>query len=111
MASLRTFHINDDPTKYYISIPILKLNSSNAYSDEFQIDEILIEEANPIKSIKSSFTVNNYLESTKPYILLRYKDETSENIRIYPGTFKYEKLKKKTQARWELINSYNFNLN
>ncbi len=88
MASLRTFHINDDPTKYYISIPLLKMNSSSAFSDEFQIDELVIEEANPIKSIKSSFSPNNYFESSKPYILLRYKDESIENIRIYPGTFK-----------------------
>ena len=58
------------------------------FTDEYQIEEKIVEETNPIKTIKSALTNPNF-EGTKPSILLSYKDQIAENIRIYPGTIKY----------------------
>lgn len=81
-ASLRTFHINDDPQNYYVSIPISKSNAlDHSGSWEDLVEEKIVDESNPIKSIKA-------LAAPKPTILLRYKDNESENIRIYPGVIK-----------------------
>lgn len=55
--------------------------------DDLQINEKIVVESNPIKTIKSA-TLNNNFEGTKPSILLRYKDQNTENIRIYPGVIK-----------------------
>lgn len=103
-ASLRTFHINDDLSKYYLSIPLNSLlnNNNNSISEDFTStnnnnntntsnnsnnnqDEILVDESSPIKSIKSISTFDG---SNKFSILLRYKDESNEQIRIYPCVFK-----------------------
>jgi len=100
-ASLRTFHINDDLSKYYLSIPLNSLVNNNinnnSASEEFSStnntnainsnnqDEILVDESSPIKSIKSISTFDG---SNKFSILLRYKDESNEQIRIYPCVFK-----------------------
>jgi hypothetical protein len=54
---------------------------------ECQIDERLIDEQNPIKFIKA-FLVSNKMEGTKPSIILRYKDEFFDTIRIYPDTLR-----------------------
>ena len=85
-ASLRTFHINDDPNRYYISIPILKYNTPNNLFDDVQIDEKNIDEDNPIKSIRS-LTEDDH-SNCKPPILLRYIDEIEENIKIFSEIFK-----------------------
>lgn len=82
---MRTFHINDDPNKYYLSIPFIA--SSNGIMDDLQIDEKIVEDANPIKTIKSS-TLSSNFEGTKASILLRYRDQNTENIRVYPGVIK-----------------------
>jgi hypothetical protein len=94
---LRTFHINDDLSKYYLSIPLNSLVNNNSLSDEISSnninnsnnninqDEILVDESSPIKSIKSISTFDG---SNKFSILLRYKDESNEQIRIYPCVFK-----------------------
>lgn len=51
------------------------------YSD-YQLEERLVEETNPIKFIKT-FLLNNRLENTKPSVMLRYKDELVDTVRIY----------------------------
>jgi len=93
-ASLRTFHINDDPTRYYITVPLSASNitSSPATSnclDDYQIEELIVDETNPIKSIKSALFNSNNLDGPRPSILLRYKDSENESIRIYPGIIKF----------------------
>jgi hypothetical protein len=93
-ASLLTFHINDDLNNYYLSIPPSNsiynqiYNQSSTLIDELLIEEKSVDETNPIKSIKSA-ALNNGFEGSKPAIFLRYKDKSSEYIRIYPGLFKY----------------------
>lgn len=62
--------------------------ASNSLVDESQIDEKIVDETNPIKNIKSA-VLNSNFEGTKPSILLRFRDEYTENIRIYPGILKY----------------------
>jgi hypothetical protein len=91
---LRTFHINDDLNKYYISIPPSTsiynqfYNQSSILIDElFTTDEKSVDETNPVKSIKAAALANSF-EPSKPSIFLRYKDQYSESIRIYPGLFK-----------------------
>lgn len=93
-ASLRTFHINDDTQNYYMSMPI-SMNKhqqgSNALAnsgnlEEYQVEEALVDEVNPIKSIKSNCC--NFDNMTKAAIILRYKESESENIRIFPGVIK-----------------------
>ena len=51
--------------------------------DECQIDERLIDEQNPIKFLKA-FLVSNKMEGVKPSIILRYKDEFVDALRVYP---------------------------
>ncbi len=89
-ASLRTFHINDDPNKYFITIPILKYNSPHNIFDDFQIEECHVDQENPIKSIKAALLTEDDQSKNVPKssILLRYIDEIDENIRIFPGIFK-----------------------
>ncbi len=125
-VSLRTFHINDDPNNYYLSVPVssssgkqTNLASSGSSAEDYQPEEYLIDETCPIKSIRtlnsggsSAACSPNYsssnssnpsgnsagygnssassggVSSHKLRILLRYKDNECENIRIYPGTIK-----------------------
>ena len=88
-ASLRTFHINDDPNKYFITIPLLKYNSPHNIFDDFQIEERHVDDENPIKSIKATMADDDPSNNIpKSSILLRYIDEVDENIRIFPGIFK-----------------------
>lgn len=95
-ASLRTFHINDDPNNYYVSIPMstsskqmnLSGSYSNSSSEEFQVEEVLVDETNPIKSIKTAAANCSGKTDYRSSILLRYKNNESENIRIYPGVIK-----------------------
>ena len=56
--------------------------------DSHQIEELICDEANPIKSIKSALFNSSNFDGPRPSILLRYKDNDSENIRIYPGIIK-----------------------
>lgn len=94
-ASLRTFHINDDPNRYYITVPLSASNLASTYAttpssnlDDYQIEELIVDETNPIKSIKSALLNSNNLDGPKPSIILRYKDSDNESIRIYPGIIK-----------------------
>ncbi len=87
---MRTFHINDDPSKYFISIPYLLSSTNQAVmpsilTEDYQIEERLVDETNPIKFIKA-FLVTNKMEGVKPSIVLRYKDEFVDTIRIYPDS-------------------------
>jgi hypothetical protein len=64
--------------------------SSSSCLDDYQIEELIVDETNPIKSIKSALFNSNNLDGPKPSILLRYKDSESESIRIYPGIIKLD---------------------
>jgi hypothetical protein len=86
-AALRTFHINDDPNKYFITIPIIKYTTQQHLFEDTQIEEKNINEDNPIKSIKKIFIDEDQLKN-KTAIMLRYIDETDESIRIFSRTFK-----------------------
>jgi hypothetical protein len=54
-------------------------------TEDYQIEERLVDEASPIKFIKS-FLLTNKMEGVKPCIVLRYKDEFVDTIRIYPDS-------------------------
>ncbi|CAF4103107.1 unnamed protein product [Rotaria sp. Silwood2] len=72
-AALRTFHINDDSTKYCITIPI----------DDFGGDQPL-DETMPLKSLKQ-------FSRRKLNIYIRYKergDMDCDYVRVYPGILK-----------------------
>jgi len=126
-VSLRTFHINDDPNNYYLSVPIstgsnsinkqANLACSGSSVEDFKPEEYLIDETCPIKSIRTFISASYNAAYTNSYIcnsngntnnpggnsgtnfggaggsfklrvLLRYKDNECENIRIYPGSIK-----------------------
>ena len=86
-ASLRTFHTNDDPNKYYITIPLFKSSMQQNLFEDLQIEERKIDSENPIKYIKKIFNDDEQSQN-KIEILLRYIDEVVENIRIFSGLFK-----------------------
>ncbi|CAF1519685.1 unnamed protein product, partial [Adineta ricciae] len=72
-AALRTFHINDDSTKYCITVP----------TDDVGGDQP-IDEAMPFKSLKQ-------LGGRKLNIYIRYKERADmdfDYIRVYPGILK-----------------------
>ncbi|CAF1274389.1 unnamed protein product [Rotaria sordida] len=72
-AALRTFHINDDSTKYCITIP----------TDDVGGDQPL-DETMPLKSLKQ-------LSRRKLNIYIRYKergDMDCDYVRVYPGILK-----------------------
>ncbi|CAF3422029.1 unnamed protein product [Rotaria sp. Silwood1] len=72
-AALRTFHINDDSTKYCITVP----------TDDFGGDQPL-DETMPLKSLKQ-------LSRRKFNIFIRYKergDMDCDYVRVYPGILK-----------------------
>ncbi|CAF1103121.1 unnamed protein product [Adineta steineri] len=72
-AALRTFHINDDSTKYCITVP----------TDDGDGDQS-IDETMPLKSLKQ-------LSGRKLNIYIRYKerfDMDFDYIRVYPGILK-----------------------
>ena len=54
-------------------------------TEEYQIEERLVDEASPIKFIRS-FLQTNKLEGVKPSIVLRYKDEFVETVPVYPDS-------------------------
>ncbi|CAF4610655.1 unnamed protein product [Rotaria magnacalcarata] len=72
-ASLRTFHINDDSTKYCITVP----------TDDVGGDQPL-DETMPLKSLKQ-------ISRRKLNIYIRYKergDMDCDYVRVYPGILK-----------------------
>jgi len=87
-AALRTFHINDDSTKYCLTVPID--NGINKFDFDYfyflcivgsdqPLDEIM-----PLKSLKQ-------LSDRKLNIYIRYKergDMDCDYVRVYPGILK-----------------------
>jgi diacylglycerol kinase (ATP) len=74
-AALRTFHINDDSTKYCLTVP----------TDDVGGDQPL-DETMPLKSLKQ-------LNGRKLNIFIRYKergDMDYDYVRVYPGILKYK---------------------
>lgn len=86
--------MNDDSKRYYLTVPLSASNTVCSYSspsnclDDYQIEELIVDESNPIKAIKTALFNSNNLDGLKPSIILRYKESESESIRIYPGIIK-----------------------
>ncbi len=92
-AALRTFHINDDSTKYCLTVPmddgmkLIKKRKKRITVFYLVGGDQSLDETMPLKSLKQ-------LSNRKLNIYIRYKergDMDCDYVRVYPGILKYKK--------------------